>query len=545
MQYTKQYLTILPLLFGASVILAQGGDDPLPGQTITVISEAKPILADADKVKLNPELPAIEATTPDLTYDVPDRKLALPFTPPDVKPLAMRADELPPLNNVYAKVGFGNYTTPYLDLFVNSGRGSGRDNNMNLAAQAHWLSSNGPLPDQRFSDLRTKLLGSFFTEQTVFHALGGFDRTGRRFYGYDAEVDTLIAAMDNRQHFNHIFGGMRFNNTQRTYSDIDYDGGLVVHYVNDRFKQSELNPVFDLSVSKKADNGHRYGGALLVDYSTYRNDSATRNLLILGLKPSYRIQGDIWFADLGINIGTDERGFFVFPNVRFERELLDKAIVFHALFTGDVVKNNFRRITDENPFVNYNIALNNSREWGVTGGLRGAPATGFSYNVQVNWRQVRYLPLYLPDSIAINRFNVVYDTTASVVNVHTELGYSFAEKFRVMGSVDYYNYTLKHQFAPWHLPTLKLSAGIKYRPMDKLETRADVSVFNKMQSRKPDGTVTELPGVADINIGAAYHITPSFHIFIDANNLMAANYQRWYNYPSLGLNVIGGLKMIF
>jgi outer membrane receptor protein involved in Fe transport len=55
----------------------------------------------------------------------------------------------------------------------------------------------------------------------------------------------------------------------------------------------------------------------------------------------------------------------------------------------------------------------------------------------------------------------------------------------------------------------------------------------------------KLPVIADINIGADYRISKDFSAFIDLNNLTNQTYQRWFNYPTYGFNVIAGVTFIF
>jgi outer membrane receptor protein involved in Fe transport len=42
-----------------------------------------------------------------------------------------------------------------------------------------------------------------------------------------------------------------------------------------------------------------------------------------------------------------------------------------------------------------------------------------------------------------------------------------------------------------------------------------------------------------------YRITPKFSIFAQANNLTNRRYQRYLNYPSQGINVLGGASYSF
>ena len=51
--------------------------------------------------------------------------------------------------------------------------------------------------------------------------------------------------------------------------------------------------------------------------------------------------------------------------------------------------------------------------------------------------------------------------------------------------------------------------------------------------------------VVDLSLRADYRITPKFSIFAMGNNLANRHYQRYLNYRSQGINVIGGASYAF
>jgi outer membrane receptor protein involved in Fe transport len=49
----------------------------------------------------------------------------------------------------------------------------------------------------------------------------------------------------------------------------------------------------------------------------------------------------------------------------------------------------------------------------------------------------------------------------------------------------------------------------------------------------------------DFNAGASYQINDQFNVWFNGNNLFNSHYERWHNYPSMGLNVLGGIMIKF
>lgn len=546
----KAYYLIAILLTIPLVVLAQDDDeDQLPGQNLTVFSDIQPLLQEAQKKKLTPDLPEVEDEQPELEYNLSERTLSVPFTAPEVRPLAMRAEQLQQFNNVFAKVGFGNITTPLVEVYLNSGRNKKYrrgDNNANLGAFVKYLSQNASRQDQQYSDLRTKAFADLYTNKVFFTPYLGYNRDGNRFYGYDAEVDSTLAEMDNKQIFNYYYGGTRFGNAEETYWSIDYEGKIEVGYLNDYIGQSEINPQVEFALGRTYDNGHQLNGNFGLDYTNFSpHEDTSITQLIWGINPSYKLYRGNWLVEAGVNLGTDDQGFYIYPDLYFERELVQKLVVFHASVNGRSIKNNYKTLSDENPFLDTLPAIHSSRQFGTRVGFRGTPLNNFSYNVHAKYNNVQYLPLFLNDTVMPNRFDVLYDTSTNILNLHVEAGYSLSEQLRFLASFDFFNYTLSDQFKAWHKPTMKFSLLTEYHITNRLKAEANIYVLNKMWARDESYQAIELPGVVDINIGASYKINDSFHIFANINNIASANYQKWYRYPSYGINGIGGIKMIF
>ena len=524
-------------------------DEQLPGQNLTVFSEIKPVLQEAEKIKLAPTLPRVEPAEPNFDYIFDEKQIEVSYEAPEVRPLAVKAEPLEPLPHAFIKVGFGNVTTPMAEVYLNSGRkqkyhkGS---TNSNYGAAFKYISQKSGRAEQLYSDFRSRLFADFYTEAAYFSPYLGYSRDGNRFYGYDSEKDSALAALDNKQVFNYYYGGLKFGNPNENDAHIDFDGELRMAALSDYLGQSEINPLFMLQGSKELDNGHRINAGLRLDYSRLSAfDTMVQTQLIFGFHPSYRIQGDVWFADLGLRTGSDDHGFFIYPDLSFERQLIEESLVFSAVIRGQTLKNNFKTLSDENPYLQAGQIISSSRNFKVGAGLSGVPFRNFSYKVEAGYSMRRFMPYFMNDTLLPNRFNVIYDTATSIVGLHAELGYELSKKMHFLASGDFYKYSTSEQYKPWYKPSMKFSLLLQYFVLESLRIEGSVNAFSKMWARDDARSVIQLPGLVDINLGADYKINDSFHIFVHVNNLTSVKYQRWYRYPGYGVNGVGGIKMIF
>ncbi len=58
-------------------------------------------------------------------------------------------------------------------------------------------------------------------------------------------------------------------------------------------------------------------------------------------------------------------------------------------------------------------------------------------------------------------------------------------------------------------------------------------------------TEITLDGFFDLNFGVSYFISDNFSIWLSGTNLLNSNYERFYNYPVQGFEIMGGIGLRF
>jgi len=537
---------VLSAFLSLNIIAVQAqptGDEN--SEQISIIQNYQPILADAVKLNFNPELPGNSFEKPALSYQLPSRSLDLPYQSPSVRPLAMKPLPLDPLKNVYAKVGAGNKALPFIDFYVNSGR-SGKYNNktdyFNWGLHGGFVNAPAGIENQTYTELKTNAFVQYYVDKVELSGQVNYNQDNIRFYGYNH--DSSFTANQVKQIYHFVNGTFAVNNAKKTSYKIDYSTKLDYNYLWDIRKHREINPVFKGVINKEFDNGHQLNIGILLDYTSYAFDTLKNNRTILSVTPNYKLGDDNWFVKIGLNGGVDEDGFYLFPDALFQRELIGKGLVFYSGWHGGIEKNNLKTISDINPYLSDTLSFHNSRSQNRFMGFKGG-SQRFSWDARFAQKVVDYLPLFVNNKWDTSKFNLVYDTAAVILDMHGEASYAVNEKFRLLISGDFYNYSLKNQAKAWHMPSLKGKLSASYQLNKKLGFTADLFAYNKSFAKAPDASVKTLKGIVDINIGSTYKFSDSFYIFVEANNLTAAKYQRWYAYPNYGFNAMGGLIMTF
>ena len=80
---------------------------------------------------------------------------------------------------------------------------------------------------------------------------------------------------------------------------------------------------------------------------------------------------------------------------------------------------------------------------------------------------------------------------------------------------------------------------------DKLRLKAELYVENGVPYLDEDGEAGNLNGLFDLSFGADYQVAKNFGIFLNLNNVAANKRERWVNYPTYGINVLGGITARF
>ena len=150
----KLFLFILVGLLGTANVYAQDKPAEKKPETSGTLSEEieivrpyKPVLANAAKIRRNPDLTTAPVFKPVLSYQILDRKLELNT---DIRQLQYQqmAEQIPPsLSNNYLKIGAGSLKTGLAEVYLNTKR---NENSQAGLAFTHF-SAQDKLPKQQFS----------------------------------------------------------------------------------------------------------------------------------------------------------------------------------------------------------------------------------------------------------------------------------------------------------------------------------------------------------------------------------------------------------
>jgi hypothetical protein len=97
----------------------------------------------------------------------------------------------------------------------------------------------------------------------------------------------------------------------------------------------------------------------------------------------------------------------------------------------------------------------------------------------------------------------------------------------------------------WGLYPLKLTGSFRWNAFEQVLLKADVIAFSGAKALLKDGSEKNMKGGTDLSVGGEFKLNKQFSVWLDFDNVLNSQYERWNNYPVYGFQVIGGVIVHF
>lgn len=534
------------LLLFISFSFAQAQEEEtgnLGSEDIIVIKDYEARIDDAQKVLVNPSIPDIRIIKPKLDYSIPSRLMELKYPPHTLRPYSMPKVKDLEYNHSYIKLGFGTQFSPLAEIvYINKDV-----ENLEFGAFYKHLSAYGKRENQKFRDNNLGLFVNYTMKKTEIGANFNFTQDVDYFYGYDTSFETFDAK-DVKHRVREIGGDIYVKNATINDKNVDYLQTVSTSFANDNFKVNEWFINYKADITKITQKKHFFNIKADMDISNYIPSAPGRGDLereIFQMGGSYTFNNDDWKLSAGAMLAfgdiNDDQQFNIYPKIYTEKRLIKNYLIFYSSWSRRLQKNSYLNFAQENPYINYDIMIENSRVEDRIAGFKGA-AGSFTYNARFSNKVIKDMPLFVNDSTNMKRFNVVYDKNTTVINLNIEAGYDWNKKFRSILTFDLMLYEPDGQEKAWHLPMINTNLAGSYLYKEKVLLKAELFGVAGAFAQDENGDAQKIKGMADINLGADYQFTKYLSFFAQLNNLANFKYQKWYNYPTFGFNAMVGVQ---
>ena len=511
-------------------------------------------MSDAYKYFTSPKIDFTDSIKPRLSYNIHPKQYQIPFKTGTIRPARMRRERIPKLHSVYLKAGYGLYSTPILEAYVNN-RWS-RD--YSIGAYATHYSSNGDIDNSFFFDDKFGVYGRKFFRKHTLSANLDYLLTKHHLYGYDTETSFAPGFVFDVEPkiVNQFNASANFASNFSKKSSIKYDLGADFFIYSDKYGTKENELTFYTNISKLIKSDTLVDIAIKTDFASHELDTNKFSSSLIYLMPKYIISRNDWKISVGANLinesGTLDK-FHVYPDIRGSYKISGKYLQAYSGVTGNIQKNNLATLNSINPYLSYK--LNTIKHTNVKmifyAGLSGMLNSFTSFDAGFEYKNLNRIPFFINrydtslNSIT-SGFDVIYDNGSST-NFYGQLSYFQAGKFKFTLKGNYRTFDLKNEDKAWHYPSFKLDLIAKYNFANKITISSEIYFANKSYAKglNPTDGEVELKGFVDANFDLEYKFSKAFSVFLTLKNVANKNYYIWNNYQAHGLNILGGLTVSF
>ena len=580
-------------LSGAVGLSAQAQGQPTRGRARGTIQDAE-IEIVKDRVNTLPEAtrnfekirltPPPKPTRP-VTYTYPDFRLPTTRLNPVGQVLSIAPDELNPLTGNYLRLGVGNYGTVFGRAHLHATRNDTYSYGLDLR---HQSAASGPVDGSNSAASQTSaaLTGEYYLGAAALGAEVGYGRERYHFYGYDGRRLPATPGQSAIEQTFDRFHARAYARNQAPAAPLQYEVGVGYKYWKDEYTSTENNFLLDGKLGFALTETSRLTLQADASFITEKEDfvlaaggtsASRRSRTFVQVTPAYELTGKTGLSlTLGATLGYSgepanrlpyrpagaadqpsgvSKGA-VYPAVRVGYAVIPEKFQVYGGFGGALQRVTRYDLTQENPW----LAPGSSQTVADTHagptvylGFTATPASGLELALRATTGRSRNLYFYRNSLADTSKFDLVYDSTAiNVVNVHAEALYSPTEKVRVGVKADYNHYGVQNLAQAFGRPAFLGTLYGTVKATDKLLLGANLYYYSAnyglgyaVNGFQRLATPRQTDAVVDLSLRGDYLITPKFSIFAQANNLTGRHYQRYLNYQSQGINVIGGASYSF
>lgn len=552
-------------------------------EVINVITSYTPTISDAFKIKKTPKIILSNTTSKKkLSYSIFSAPVASTFVPKSGVVKGIDVGKKERLFDNYLALGFGNYTTPFIEFFLHQNRKFETDYGIYLK---YTSSENGVKNTFLNNEFSTLNLGGFYLKEErgfTWKIGGNMYQKQYNWYGlpnisFDNNTINSIAAKQTYGFYEVesevVFEDSYFDNIKGALSLFD-----------DKFGSKEvgflLKPSLKIPLGFISKNLSELELETNINYlqgefeQNYLNNSNIKySFFNLGIHPVYRVNWNKLSIKLGSkiyltsDIENSLTDILAYPDLEITYPVITNLINLYAGVGGDLYMNSFQKFSEQNQFVSPTLFLTQTNEqYNLFGGINGTISSNISFNVKASYKSDEDHALFLRNNSKSNgvfnastsllgyeygnSFNVFYDDI-STLSIFGEIEIDASKRFSIGATIQTNSYTTTFQQEAWNLPKIEGTIYGKYKNNNWYANANIFFVGNRMDVQY-NGTfpstiasIESLDAFTDMNLNGGYHFSDFFSAFVKLNNILGTDYDRYANYNVLGFQALAGITYKF
>jgi len=526
--------------------------DTVVEKEVSIISAFKPQLKNIAKLNFTKATNKTDTSTTVLNYQVPTQNLSFQYRPISLIPRSYKEKETSfPVNTTNLKVGFGNYNNQFFEATYNAVD----ENNHTHAFEASFETSNGMQYLQQFTNKNFAYIGNIrINENNSIQTEAFFQNTQRYRFGLVPDNSSLSLG---------------------SYAQPFTLFGTSLKWVNDNSKNKLINKLFNPILKFENFKGLtstnnlwveiynpmsftlKGSGKLNLDFSynynkyTHSNHVKQSNSIFI-IQPS--IELNKWNATIkvGVNPSFTTKEFALFPVVQFSKKLKDTNYLLVANWQTILTNNNYASLSMINPWMAAPNILKITTQEKKALALFINASKNLQYNFGLSLNDYRNIPFFNRiNNVAKSQFfglqfQPIFEFRAITLEFVTAMRYQLSSQFIVKANAKYIQFnSIKENTHAWGILPLNLNGELTWHATKKWSIDGGMQYWSGASFENDAGNAYDLNKTLILNASFNYQLTTHLKAWAKGENLLDKKYQRWAEYPSLGVQLIAGIVYSF
>ena len=526
--------------------------DTVPEKEVSIISAFKPQLKNIAKLNFTKATNKTDTSTTVLNYQVPTQNLSFQYRPISLIPRSYKDKETSfPVNTTHLKVGFGNYNNQFFEASYNA-----IDvNNHSHAFNASFETSNGMQYLQQFNHKNFAYIGNIkLNDNHSIQAEAFYQNTQRYRFGLVPDNSSLSLA---------------------AYSQAFTNFGTSLKWVNENSKNKLLNilinPIFKFENFKGLANTNNLWiemfnpmsfklkgtGRINLDFNYNYNKYTHTNYAnqpnsIFTIQPSIELNKWNSSIKVGVKPSFTTNEFALFPLVQFSKKLKDTNYLLLANWQTILTNNNYASLSMINPWIAAPNSLKITTQEKKALDLYVNASKRLQYSFGLSLNDYRNIPFFNRiNNVATSPFfglqyQPIFEYRAITLEFVTTMRYQISDQFLLKGNAKYIQFnSIKENTNAWGILPLNLNGDLSWYPSKKWSIDGSMQYWSGASFQNAADNAYDLNNTLILNASFNYQLTNHLKAWAKAENLLDKKYQRWAEYPSLGVQLIAGIVYSF
>ena len=521
--------------------------DTVPEKVVSILSAFKPQLKNVAKISFTSAVAQNDTSSIQVNYQVPSQNLSFLYQPVALVPRSYKSYPTQVLRNLATmKVGYGNNLHQLIDL-----------NTTIIDDKAHihsvginYESSQGVLHLQSTRDFGINYLSDVIINNNNHIQSQLFYQNNQRYrYGLVDDATTLPNSSFD-QPFSYFGGAFKWvNSNEKNLFSLISPTFKVEHFIGAEKANNTWFEIYN-PLSLKFDNNSKFNFDFSYNYNQYQLPSSNKiNNAILKMDPSIEIIK--WGAGIKLGISpTIINGDYTFtPALNFTKKLKDTTITLSAGWNTILVNNQYSLLAITNPWIAAPNEMKVTTLQKKNIAFQFNTSKNLQYGFGLSLNDYRNLPFFnrVLNSAKIGlQYQSIFEYRAIAIELEGNLRYQFSDKLLFQNNFKYIQYSsIRYNDKPWGRLPMEFNSALNWSPNKKWSFDGGVDYWSGAAFTSDKHLSFEAANTFVLNAGFSYKFTNLWKVWAKGENLLDKPYQRWADYPSLGIQLIGGVVYSF